>query len=117
MLPPAAWKVPTSGAVLNRMAVWVGPGQSGSCRCTTSKASSRRARMVRSWADTSGVMGATGYRSDVRIGIVQRYSITLPGGVQGQVLGLAHELRLRGHEVRVLGPCDGPSATPRSSAC
>ena len=52
--------------------------------------------------------GATVYRSDVRIGIVSPYSLTLPGGVQGQVLGLAHELRLRGHEVRVLGPCDGP---------
>ena len=25
-----------------------------------------------------------------------------------QVLALAHELRARGHEARVLGPCDGP---------
>ena len=36
-----------------------GPGTSGSCRCTTSKASSRRARMVRSWHDGSGAIGAT----------------------------------------------------------
>jgi len=36
------------------------------------------------------------------------YSLSIPGGVQGQVLGLARELRKRGHEVRVLGPCDGP---------
>jgi phosphatidyl-myo-inositol alpha-mannosyltransferase len=36
------------------------------------------------------------------------YSLTLPGGVQGQVLGLARALRKRGHHVRVLGPCDGP---------
>ena len=36
------------------------------------------------------------------------YSLTLPGGVQGQVLGLAQALRVRGHDVRVLGPCDGP---------
>ncbi len=36
------------------------------------------------------------------------YSLTVPGGVQAQVLGLAHELRRRGHETRVLGPCDGP---------
>ena len=36
------------------------------------------------------------------------YSLSLPGGVQGQVLGLARELRQRGHQVRVLGPCDGP---------
>ncbi len=36
------------------------------------------------------------------------YSLTLPGGVQGQVLGLARALRAHGHETRVLGPCDGP---------
>lgn len=36
------------------------------------------------------------------------YSLTIPGGVQGQVLGLARALRRQGHVVRVLGPCDGP---------
>ena len=44
----------------------------------------------------------------MRIGIVSPYSLTLPGGVQGQVLGLARVLRAKGHETRVLGPCDGP---------
>jgi phosphatidylinositol alpha-mannosyltransferase len=44
----------------------------------------------------------------MRIGIVCPYSLTIPGGVQAQVLGLARELRRRGHEARVLGPCDGP---------
>ena len=44
----------------------------------------------------------------MRIGLVCPYSLTVPGGVQGQVLGLAHALRARGHDVRVLGPCDGP---------
>jgi phosphatidylinositol alpha-mannosyltransferase len=44
----------------------------------------------------------------VRIGLVCPYSLTIPGGVQGQVLGLARALRTQGHEVRVLGPCDGP---------
>ena len=44
----------------------------------------------------------------MRIGLVCPYSLTIPGGVQGQVLGLARSLRRRGHEVRVLGPCDGP---------
>jgi phosphatidyl-myo-inositol alpha-mannosyltransferase len=44
----------------------------------------------------------------VRIGLVCPYSLTLPGGVQGQVLGLARSLRNLGHEVRVLGPVDGP---------
>lgn len=44
----------------------------------------------------------------MRVGLVCPYSLTIPGGVQGQVLGLARALRARGHEVRVLGPCDGP---------
>jgi len=44
----------------------------------------------------------------VRIGIVCPYSLSLPGGVQGQVLALARTMRTMGHEVRVLGPCDGP---------
>ncbi len=44
----------------------------------------------------------------MRIGLVSPYSLTVPGGVQAQVLGLARELRRRGHEARVLGPCDGP---------
>ena len=48
----------------------------------------------------------------MRIGLVCPYSLTLPGGVQTQVLGLARELRLRGHEARVLGPCDGPPPEP-----
>jgi phosphatidylinositol alpha-mannosyltransferase len=44
----------------------------------------------------------------VRIGIVCPYSLTLPGGVQGQVMALARTLRTMRHDVRVLGPCDGP---------
>ena len=44
----------------------------------------------------------------MRIGLVCPYSLTVPGGVQGQVLGLARALRPLGHEARVLGPCDGP---------
>lgn len=44
----------------------------------------------------------------MRIGIVSPYSLTLPGGVQGQILGLARALRATGYDVRVLGPCDGP---------
>ncbi len=44
----------------------------------------------------------------LRVGMVCPYSLSIPGGVQAQVLGLARELRRRGHEVRVLGPCDGP---------
>lgn len=44
----------------------------------------------------------------MRIAVVCPYSLTVPGGVQGQVLGLARALRGLGHETRVLGPCDGP---------
>jgi phosphatidyl-myo-inositol alpha-mannosyltransferase len=44
----------------------------------------------------------------VRIGLVCPYSLTVPGGVQAQVLGLARVLRLLGFDTRVLAPCDGP---------
>lgn len=44
----------------------------------------------------------------LRIGLVCAYSVGVPGGVQGQVMGLARVLRRMGHEVRVLAPCDGP---------
>lgn len=44
----------------------------------------------------------------MRIGLVCPYSLSLPGGVQGQVLGLARALRALGHPTRVLGPTDGP---------
>jgi phosphatidyl-myo-inositol alpha-mannosyltransferase len=52
----------------------------------------------------------------VRVGLVCPYSLSLPGGVQGQVLGLGRALRDLGVDARVLGPCDGPppdtSVTP-----
>ena len=44
----------------------------------------------------------------MRIGLVCPYSLTVPGGVQAQVLGLARTLRGVGEDVRVLAPCDGP---------
>jgi phosphatidyl-myo-inositol alpha-mannosyltransferase len=44
----------------------------------------------------------------VRVVLICPYSLTLPGGVQGQVLGLARTLRERGISATVLGPCDGP---------
>ena len=41
------------------------------------------------------------------------YSLSRPGGVQGQVLGLSRALRAQGHEVTVVGPDepldDGPA--------
>ena len=44
----------------------------------------------------------------MRVGIVVPYSLSAPGGVQMQALGLARSLRVLGVETRVLGPCDGP---------
>lgn len=44
----------------------------------------------------------------MRIGLVCPYSLSIPGGVQTQVLGLARALRAQGHPTRVLAPCDGP---------
>ncbi|MFT7646451.1 MAG: phosphatidylinositol alpha-mannosyltransferase [Candidatus Poriferisodalaceae bacterium] len=43
----------------------------------------------------------------VRIGLISPYSLTIPGGVQNQILALGRALSDAGHRVRVLGPCDG----------
>jgi phosphatidyl-myo-inositol alpha-mannosyltransferase len=49
----------------------------------------------------------------MRIAMLSPYSLSRPGGVQGQVLGLARALRTLGHEVTVVGPDepvdDGPA--------
>jgi len=47
----------------------------------------------------------------LRVAMVCPYSISVPGGVQSQALGLARTMRELGHEVRVLAPCDGPPPT------
>ena len=47
-------------------------------------------------------------RGPLRVGMVCPYSMSIPGGVQAQVLGLARTMRRKGVEVRVLAPCDGP---------
>lgn len=44
----------------------------------------------------------------MRIAQVCPYSLSQPGGVQSQVLGLARSLSRRGHQVTVIGPADGP---------
>ena len=48
----------------------------------------------------------------MRVVMMSPYSLSRPGGVQGQVLGLARELRKVGIDVRVVGPCDGPPPEP-----
>jgi phosphatidyl-myo-inositol alpha-mannosyltransferase len=44
----------------------------------------------------------------MKVGMISPYSLTVPGGVQNQILGLARALRRQGVDVRVLAPCDGP---------
>ena len=48
----------------------------------------------------------------MRVAITCPYSLSLFGGVQLQVLGLAHELRQLGIDARVLAPSDGPPPAP-----
>jgi phosphatidylinositol alpha-mannosyltransferase len=42
----------------------------------------------------------------MKVAMVCPYSLSVPGGVQGQVLGIARGLRSRGHAVTVLAPAD-----------
>ena len=44
----------------------------------------------------------------MRVAIICPYSLSRPGGVQGQVVGLAGALHSAGHEAVVLAPADGP---------
>lgn len=48
----------------------------------------------------------------LRVGMISPYSLTLPGGVQAQILSLSRALRSQGVDVRVLGPCDGAPPEP-----
>jgi phosphatidyl-myo-inositol alpha-mannosyltransferase len=48
----------------------------------------------------------------MRIAMVSPYSLSRPGGVQGQVVGLARSLRALGHGVTVLAPADERGAVP-----
>lgn len=50
----------------------------------------------------------TSPRRLLRVGMFVPYSLSIPGGVQAQALGLTRVLRAMGIEARVLGPCDGP---------
>jgi phosphatidyl-myo-inositol alpha-mannosyltransferase len=48
----------------------------------------------------------------LRVGLVCPYSLSIPGGVQGQVMGIAQAMRTLGVDARVLAPCDGPPPEP-----
>ncbi len=43
----------------------------------------------------------------MKIGLICPYAMNVPGGVQGQVVGLADAYRALGHEVWIIAPCDG----------
>jgi phosphatidyl-myo-inositol alpha-mannosyltransferase len=48
----------------------------------------------------------------LRVAMVCPYSLSRPGGVQGQVLGLARSLGARGHDVTVCAPIDRTEDAP-----
>ena len=48
----------------------------------------------------------------MRIALVSPYSLSVPGGVQGQVVGLAHALRSLGHHADVIAPGAAGDAMP-----
>lgn len=48
----------------------------------------------------------------MRVAVVCPYSLSRPGGVQGQVLGLARALEGLGHTTMVVAPADGPVEVP-----
>jgi phosphatidyl-myo-inositol alpha-mannosyltransferase len=58
------------------------------------------------------VSGSPGPSGGLRVALVCPYSLSRPGGVQGQVLGLARSLTARGHAVTVFAPTDGPVTAP-----
>jgi len=50
--------------------------------------------------------------SGLRVALVCPYSLSRPGGVQGQVVGLARALGARGHHATVFAPLDDPGDAP-----
>ncbi len=54
-------------------------------------------------------------QSPLRIAMLSPYSLSRPGGVQGQVIGLARSLRAMGHAVTVIGPADEAEGVPEAA--
>jgi phosphatidylinositol alpha-mannosyltransferase len=50
--------------------------------------------------------------SGLGVALVCPYSLSRPGGVQGQVMGLARALEARGHHATVFAPLDDPGDAP-----
>src|SRR5262245_28406117 len=62
---------------------------------------------------TPRLFGASAAREPrLRVLLSCPYSLSVVGGVQGQVLGLAGALRELGVDARVIAPCDGPPPAP-----
>jgi phosphatidylinositol alpha-mannosyltransferase len=57
-------------------------------------------------------MSAGDGSSRLRVALVCPYSLSRPGGVQGQVVGLARALGARGHHATVFAPLDDPGDAP-----
>lgn len=53
-----------------------------------------------------------GERGSLRVALVCPYSLSRPGGVQGQVVGLARALERRGHRATVFAPLEEGSGPP-----
>jgi phosphatidyl-myo-inositol alpha-mannosyltransferase len=53
-------------------------------------------------------LNESGREARLRVLLSCPYSLSVVGGVQGQVLGLAQALRGLGVDARVIAPCDGP---------
>jgi phosphatidylinositol alpha-mannosyltransferase len=51
--------------------------------------------------------------SGLAVALVCPYSLSRPGGVQGQVMGLARALEARGHRATVFAPLDDPGDAPK----
>src|ERR1700736_769583 len=52
----------------------------------------------------------------MRVGMVCPYSLSEPGGVQDQVVGLARALTRLGHEVAIIAPGEVPAGMSGTSA-
>jgi phosphatidylinositol alpha-mannosyltransferase len=63
---------------------------------------------VRSVGERTGAAVSAAERDALRIALICPYSLSVEGGVQLQVLGLARALRELGVDARVLAPSDGP---------
>ncbi|HMS24762.1 MAG TPA: glycosyltransferase family 4 protein [Acidimicrobiia bacterium] len=68
--------------------------------------------MARKKKNTQPAVSTRKEGDPMRVALMCPYSISIPGGVQNQVLLLAAEMRSRGIDARIIAPCDGVPPTP-----